>query len=122
MQEIKRSKSNCWQHFVVLLWKNALTWRRTLGASLFELLSPIIFISLLAALRTIIDVEHYDEGNHYDKSFMLSTLPDAGSFNDTAVWSKTKPFFECVVADRMFRQDTAITTYAIIGNEGDPIP
>jgi len=53
--------------FRALLKKNLLLWRRNIIASIFEIIFPVIMISIIVIVRSTVATTHYEELSYLDK-------------------------------------------------------
>lgn len=49
------------RHYKALMRKNWIIWKRTLGASICELVCPVALMAILALARIAVDQENFDK-------------------------------------------------------------
>ena len=59
---------------MALMKKNWIVWKRTLGASLFELFCPVALMAILAIARALIDREQTLPQSNMNKSVLMAPM------------------------------------------------
>lgn len=75
--------SNRTRHFLALMKKNWIVWKRNILASLCELFCPLLLMSVLAMSRTLIVPRDYGTESHFKDSVFIAPLaqPTKGQAN-----------------------------------------
>ena len=85
-----------WIHYRSLLYKNWILWKRNLSGSLCEILVPIFFFLVFAAIRQIVPKEDKDGLSYLNKAVYVSSdptisvsfpYPEGNSFTDCAYYT-----------------------------------
>ena len=66
--------SNRTRHFLALMKKNWIVWKRNILASLCELLCPLLLMSVLAISRTLILPRDLGTESHFKDSVFIAPL------------------------------------------------
>lgn len=68
------------RHFMALMKKNWIIWKRTLGASLCELFCPVALMAVMAIARALIDQEEILASSNISTSVLMAPLPNVTSY------------------------------------------
>lgn len=82
------------RHFRALMKKNWIIWKRTLIASICELVCPIILMSVLVMTRTLVNREEIAPQSNIDSQIFIAPMPQSLRSNGTASDNLTASFNE----------------------------
>ena len=73
------------RHFGALMKKNWIIWKRSLGASICELVCPIALMAILAIARSLVTADHISASSNVDSTVIYKPVdyyaaPDMLSF------------------------------------------
>uniref|UniRef100_A0A336MK43 CSON001010 protein n=1 Tax=Culicoides sonorensis TaxID=179676 RepID=A0A336MK43_CULSO len=105
--------TNAWDKFLLLLWKNWIIQSRHIIQTIFEILLPILFTSILLLMRGLVDPVYYPDTKYYvgEKINTLERVQwhDVNPPVDWAIaYSPTNPVLDKLINDSISNLDTEI--------------
>jgi len=72
------------RHYVAMMKKNWIVWKRTIGVSLCELFCPVVLMAILAIARVIISTTYYPAESNIKHAYLMYPVDYMNSANVTS--------------------------------------